>query len=166
MGELYITVIRPLEKPLICGQNVLALSIIFTTRCPNPIPTTTTLLPFSIKQAWVLSAPTIPASVKGYSYLYSVVLPVPPPLPPSPPATLPIIAWPHLLYSTDIQDIWKPKQGDLDYDGVVNIADLAIVAQDYGMPYPESPYPLLTTVGYNGYVNIYDVAYVAKNFGN
>jgi hypothetical protein len=49
---------------------------------------------------------------------------------------------------------------------VVNVADLAMVCQDYGMPYPTSPYAMLTTVGYNGYVNIYDVAYVAKNYGN
>jgi hypothetical protein len=178
MGELWITVIRPIEKPLICGENVLAFSIIFTTTCPNPIPTTTTLLPFSIKQAWVLSAPTLPVSLIGSSYLYSVVKPVPPPYPTVPPA-LPIIAWPYLKYSTDIQDIWKPKQADVDYDGVVNIADLAMVAHDYGSttsPYCTAYNPDwtsvnsgdvgLTGVGWNGYVNIYDIAYVAKNFGN
>jgi hypothetical protein len=181
MGELWITVIRPIEKPLICGENVLAFSIIFTTTCPNPIPTPTTLLPFAIKSAEVMCAPTLPSYLKGYGVVYGEPIY----------STLPlwggtdgISSVQPLIYSCNIKDYWMPKQGDVDYDGVVNVADLAMVAHDYGSstsPYctaynpewgPTSKTPVnggyvgLTGVGWNGYVNIYDVAYVAKNFGN
>jgi hypothetical protein len=174
MGELWIWLVRPLEKPLICGVNVLAFTITFTTVCPNPIPTTTTLLPFAIKSASILCAPTLPGHLKGYGVVYGEniysTLPLWGPLSPGYDG---ISCCQPLIYSCNIADYWRPKQADLDYDGVVNVADLAMVAADYGKPLGTpptgSPYPMLIpppSTMYDGFVNIYDVAYVAKNYGN
>jgi hypothetical protein len=192
-GILYVEVIRPIEKPLVCGKDVLAFSITFTTTL-DPwvvVPVNYNCLPFSILSAWVISAVTLGPNA-GTTYVYYLDSP---PWGPLVPTTWPIYAW-YLLrpvYSSEtlsIANYWRPKQADIDYDGVVNVADLAMVAQDYGEPW-WAPNELgiycsaynaafstqsgaggvlgdvgLTGVGWNGYVNIYDVAFVAKNFGN
>ena len=63
--------------------------------------------------------------------------------------------------------LWKLSglHGDINNDGVVNIEDIAIVANAFGS-YPEHPrWNETADMDKNGVVNIIDVATVAKEFG-
>ena len=51
--------------------------------------------------------------------------------------------------------------GDVNSDGVVNILDLTLVAQNFGVEKPSNP---KVDVNEDGVVNILDLTLVAQNF--
>jgi len=67
-----------------------------------------------------------------------------------------------LLYSGDVVQMFVPKsRADITIDGAVDIEDLALLAEDYGLA---SPYANLAAPG--GLVDIFDLVYVAKRYGD
>ena len=67
-----------------------------------------------------------------------------------------------LKYSGDVIQMFVPKsRADITIDGAVDIEDLALLAEDYGLA---SPYANLAAPG--GLVDIFDLVYVAKRYGD
>jgi len=64
----------------------------------------------------------------------------------------------HTITVTDLHPRW-----DVNQDGVVNILDITLVGQNYGMTY-ESDLPRWD-VNQDGIVNIQDLSIVAGRFG-
>jgi hypothetical protein len=183
-GTVQVLLVRPWEKPTVCGAMVLAFSVVFTETSPEsvsvppeiPTPANTTI---TISSAFVLSqcpwyAPTDVAMEYDYAFgpytpygFYSSPLygsgegGVAPP-------TLTMLDYPEPLSTPNtFVNFWNPKLADLNEDGVVNVQDLAALAMVYGEWLP-TPYwaGVWTGAGYTGYVNVFDFVYIAKNFGD
>jgi hypothetical protein len=60
--------------------------------------------------------------------------------------------------------IYRPVPGDLSTDGLVDIVDLLIVAQNFGLEPGGPPYHK-TDLNHDGKVDILDIILVARNFG-
>jgi hypothetical protein len=186
-GWLDVLLVRPWEKPTVCGVAVLAFSVVFTETSPEsvsvppeiPTPANTTI---TVSSAFVLEqAPwyTSPTAME-YDYLFGPYAPYgfySSPLYGSgeggvAPPTLTMLDYPEPLSTPNtLVNFWNPKLADLNEDGVVNIQDLAALAQVYGVACPWGG--LITPAEGRGpgtapnyQVNIFDFVYVAKNFGD
>jgi hypothetical protein len=64
--------------------------------------------------------------------------------------------------------VYKPLQGDASMDGTVDIVDLVMVAQGFGMSTGDPQYALYINADINrdGTIDILDIIYVAHNFGS
>jgi parallel beta-helix repeat protein len=60
---------------------------------------------------------------------------------------------------------WIPIIGDVNFDGVVNILDISIIAQAFGTRFSDQRWNPLADVNRDGQVNILDIARAAMNFG-
>jgi hypothetical protein len=64
--------------------------------------------------------------------------------------------------------IYRPLQGDASMDGLVDIVDLVMVAQGFGLSIGDPQYSLYINADINrdGTIDILDIIYVAHNFGS
>jgi hypothetical protein len=71
--------------------------------------------------------------------------------------------FPLLAYDTTIDYFWRPRTGDLNLDGAVDIQDLSALAEMYGEDLGVGGWGALD--GTNTVVDIFDFVVVAKYFG-
>jgi hypothetical protein len=139
LGTLTVTLIRPCEKPTIhaAGFTPVVEVTFVTTNTPMvgqiPVATNTT---------FVITAATLLVkcdNVVEYTLAGD------------------------LLYSGDVIQMFVPKsRADLNIDGVVDIEDLALLAEQYGLPHPWAALAGVDLVT----VDIFDLVYVAKRYGD
>jgi len=136
-GLITFMLMKPSEKPTICSKDIAVVKIDFVALVDEEgeIPTAHTSL-FTITSAtvWVKND-------QGGGWFSNQDL---------------------LLVSGPLKNVFVPKSiADLNFDGIVDVADLATVASKYG---DASAYANLVSPGVN--VDIFDIVFVAKRFGD
>jgi hypothetical protein len=142
-GVVYVDMIRPSEKPTVCGANVSAVDIVFHTidtwDCACMIPTVNQTV-INITCAVVIAKCPCYAE---YDYAHGNNL---------------------LLYGGAITYLFKPSKYDLNLDCSVDVQDLLTLLPYYGKTTPAGGFGDIYPDAFH-VVDIYDFTAVAKNFG-
>jgi hypothetical protein len=150
-GVIKIELMKPCEKPTVCGAVVPVVKIDFVSTLTPEVGK----IPFL--HTGVFHIPAAAIAVKNDTGSYEYWMDNAP--------WLPGISkgWPTLLYSGDLGNDFKYKSlADITLDGAVDIGDLSALAKVYGTSHHWGG-----LVGADpSVVDIYDFVFVAKHFGD
>jgi len=137
-GVITFELMKPSEKPTICSKDIAVVKIDFVSTLTQEIG----VIPFDHDGAFVITEAFVMSKDEQTTVTYS---------------------YPgDLIYSGDLGNLFRPKSiADLTLDGIVDIADLAAVAMEYG-----NAHPYAALVAPPGNVDIFDIVFVAKRFGD
>jgi hypothetical protein len=142
-GSMYVNLVRPSEKPAVCGAKVPAVDIVFhtidTADRPGIIPTTSiTKIRFSSADIYAKCPQD-----REYEYGFGNGL---------------------LLYGGDLTYNFKPSRYDLNLDCVVDVQDLKTLLPYYGTTTGAGGYGDIFNDGAH-VVDVFDFVAISKNFG-